>query len=119
MKIRSFKIFVNQNNNQTQYSEILISTAEKLIAIINLNNPSTLIGSISSTEELQKLIFNIVPCSYDKQKPDVDKYDDYDIFGYSDYTKKENDGKNGLLMEKINNILNNINLNITDDELKK
>ena len=54
--------------------EQIILLANKLIELINTNNPSTLIGSIESTEILQKLVYKSI-CSKNIVSEDIlDKY---------------------------------------------
>ena len=71
----NFKKYIHDFEITTERSkEQLILLANKLIEIVNTNNPSTLIGSIESTEILQKLVYKSI-CSKNIVSEDIlDKY---------------------------------------------
>jgi hypothetical protein len=57
----NFEIFIDQSNYNN-----LIEITKELLLIIQSNNPSTLIGSLESTDILQNTIYNKVTCSYNE-----------------------------------------------------
>ena len=71
----NFKKYINDFEITTEKTkEQVILLTNKLIEIVNNNNPSTLIGSIESTEILQKLVYKSI-CSKNIVSEDLlDKY---------------------------------------------
>jgi len=57
----NFENFIDQSNYNN-----LIEITKELLLIIQSNNPSTLIGSLESTDILQNTIYNKVTCSYNE-----------------------------------------------------
>jgi len=72
---QEFKKYLDVVNKDSNYTnEQKMKQADDLIKIINSNNPSTLIGSIESTEILQKLSFTSLCTKNEAMEKNLDRY---------------------------------------------
>jgi len=102
-------IFSFFNNINGQSFETLKNYVNDLILIVQQNNPSTLIGSLQSTDLLQNIVYNKVVCSYNEDLNSL--FNDFN--GNKNF--ELNQTHNGLSIKEINGKIGS-NATITDYE---